>query len=427
MLRYHIWTIGCQMNKAYSEQLATDLLQLGFSHAENAEEADIIVVNSCVVRQSAENRVTARLNSLKQLKKRKPGLLVALTGCIVEPDASALRYRFPQVDLLLKPGESVPLLDLVKEKASGVINKQSIRSNGPCAFVTIIEGCDNFCSYCIVPYRRGRERSHPMHDIYSRVENLVRLGIKEVTLLGQNVDSYGHDLPGEPGLADLLNELNCINELSRIRFLTSHPKDMSEKLIQAVASLDKVCECISLPVQSGDNVILQEMGRVYTVQHYRELVERIKAVIPGVAISTDIIVGFPGETTDQFQGTYDLLSNVKFDVVHVAAYSPRPGTKASRELADDVPQLEKKRRLQEVEKLQEEIVTEINSSLQGQVVEILVEGKKKGKWWGRTRTGKLVFFSDETNRLGQLIDIEIEITSPWSLQGILRERESESC
>jgi tRNA-2-methylthio-N6-dimethylallyladenosine synthase len=253
-----------------------------------------------------------------------------------------------------------------------------------------------------------------------QVESLIERGVKEITLLGQNVDSYGHDLPDKPGLADLLRELNSIERLARIRFLTSHPKDMSRKLIETMASLGKVCEHISLPVQAGDDAILQAMGRGYTAHYYRELVERIHNVIPDVALATDVIVGFPGETEKQFQKTFALLSELRFDTVHVAAYSPRPDTTAARKLKDDIPLAEKRMRLQKVEELQESIASGINTELLGRTVEVLVEGKKKGKCYGRTRTGKLVFFEKNADYLGQLVNVEVKKTSPWSLQGLVK-------
>jgi len=288
-------------------------------------------------------------------------------------------------------------------------------------FVPIIQGCNNFCSYCIVPYRRGREMSRPVAEIVREVEELVHRGVKEVTLLGQNVDSYGHDLPDKPDLAHLLYELNAINRLVRIRFLTNHPKDMSARLINAVAQLDKVCENITLPVQSGDNEILKAMKRDYTVEHYRQLISEIRNKIPGVALSTDVIVGFPSESEPQFQHTADLLSKLRFDTVHVAAYSPRPGTFAAEKLADDVPFAEKCERLRKIEQMQERTATEINAGLLDETVEVLVEGRKKEKWQGRTRTDKLVFFSGSNDYSGRLAKIRIEKTSPWSLQGKIEE------
>ncbi|HEY49339.1 MAG TPA: tRNA (N6-isopentenyl adenosine(37)-C2)-methylthiotransferase MiaB [Dehalococcoidia bacterium] len=421
MAGYYIWTIGCQMNKADSDELATGLQRLGYRFVSSVEDADIVIINSCVVRQSAENSVISKLNSLLPLKDRNPDKVVALTGCMVDQDTAELKRRFPYVDLFLKPGESAALMELAGVRSPEPAQNIAPLPTPPSSFVTIIEGCDNFCSYCIVPYRRGKEKSRPVTEVFTQVESLVERGTREVTLLGQNVDSYGHDLPDRPSLADLLMELNSIAGLVRIRFLTSHPKDMNEELIQAVASLDKVCEYFSLPVQAGDDGVLQAMGRGYTVQQYRDLVEKIHTIVPGVAISTDVIVGFPGETEKQFQGTLDLLSATRFDTVHVAAYSPRPGTLASREFEDDIPLFEKRRRLHQVEELQKAVASEINARLLGQTVEILVEGEKKKRWWGRTRTGKLVFFDNDADRLGQLVEVEIEKTSPWSLQGVFKQ------
>jgi tRNA-2-methylthio-N6-dimethylallyladenosine synthase len=418
MTSYHIWTIGCQMNQADSEGLAASLERLGYQSAPEIEKADLIVLNTCVVRQSAENRVLGKLDSLKELKRLSPDTVIALAGCMVDSKVDQLKQRFPHVDLFLKPGQFNGLLELAKAQAPKISDTITTSALSPTAFVTIIEGCNNFCSYCIVPYRRGREKSHPVAELRCKVDSLVERGVKEITLLGQNVDSYGHDLPDKPGLADLLRELNSIERLTRIRFLTSHPKDMSPKIIQAVASLDKVCEHISLPVQAGDDEILQAMGRGYTVQSYRQLVEQIRHTIPTVALSTDVIVGFPGETEEQFRRTIDLLSDLRFDTVHVAAYSVRPGTLAAKKLKDNVSLSEKRRRLQQVEELQGKIASEINARLLGHTLEVLVEGKKKGKWYGRTRTDKLVFLENDADCLGQLVNVEVKKTSPWALQGL---------
>ncbi len=412
MSYYYIWTIGCQMNKAESERLGGYLEQVGYQATATAEEADIIVLNSCVVRQSAENRVINKLNALKSLKGSRPKLTLAVTGCLVNSDVDQLKQWFPYVDYFFKPGDYPPWME--KQNRLGAILPQH---PSPSTFVPIIQGCNNFCSYCIVPYRRGRERSRPIDEIACEVKELVHRGAKEVTLLGQNVDSYGRDLPDQPDLTDLLNELNVIDGLYRIRFLTNHPKDMSSRLIEAIAYRDKVCELICLPVQSANNDILTAMRRGYTAEQYCQLVTEIRSKIPGVALSTDVIVGFPSETQPQFQQTVNLLTELRFDTVHVAAYSPRPGTIAARKFEDNIPPGEKKRRLDKIEQLQESIATEINAQLLGRTVEVLVEGRKKGKWQGRTRSGKLVFFSGTGNYPGQLITIRIEKTSPWSLQG----------
>ncbi|MDZ4230621.1 MAG: tRNA (N6-isopentenyl adenosine(37)-C2)-methylthiotransferase MiaB [Dehalococcoidales bacterium] len=412
MPHYHIWTTGCQMNKAESDGLGSFFEQHGYRPAATTEQADIIVLNSCVVRQSAENRLVHKLNALKALKKARPGLTLAVTGCLVNSNTEELKKSFPHVDFFFKPGDYPQWLD---KSGAQILSRHPSHT----IYVPIIQGCDNFCSYCIVPYRRGREKSRPIAEIVCEVRDLARRGTREFTLLGQNVDSYGHDLPGQPDLADLLTELNTVDGLARLRFLTNHPKDMSDRLIEAVARLDRVCEQINLPVQSGDNDILKAMRRGYTAEHYSQLIDRIRSEIPGVALSTDVIVGFPGESEEQFRHTFDLLAGLRFDTVHVAAYSPRPQTIAARELEDSVPPDGKKRRLNLIEQLQEGIATEINAQLLGKAVEVLVEGKKKDRWQGRTRSDKLVFFSDNDDRTGQLVNVIIEHTSPWALQGSL--------
>ena len=411
MPNYHIWTIGCQMNQAESERLGSLFEHLGYQATDTVENADVVVLNSCVVRQSAENRVVNRIKALRPFIQTHPDITLAVTGCLVNSDAAKLEKAFPHVDYFFKAGNYPPWLEKPAEMAT------LPQGPSPATFVPIIQGCNNFCTYCVVPHRRGREISRTMTEIVCEVRELVKRGSKEITLLGQNVDSYGHDLPDRPDLADLLKELDTIDGLARIRFLTNHPKDMSDKLIDAIATLDKVCEQVSLPVQSGSDGILKLMKRGYNTAQYRRLVKKIQDTIPGVALSTDIIVGFPSETDSQFQETVHLLSEFRFDTVHVAAYSPRPGTPASRELEDDIPPAVKKDRLNTIEQLQGKIAAEINELLLGKKVEILVESRVKGKWQGRTRTGKLVFFSDSREYTGQLVKIRIEKTSPWSLQG----------
>ena len=407
----HIWTIGCQMNRAESERLGSLFEHLGYNITDTTEDADVIVLNSCVVRQHAENRVLNKIRALKPFARTHPDVTLAVTGCLVNSDTSRLKKEFPHVHHFFKPGDYPPWLE--KPAPPAVLPQQP----APGTYVPIIQGCNNFCAYCIVPYRRGREVSRPVAEIVCEVRELVRRGVKEATLLGQNVDSYGHDLPDKPDLADLLEKLNAIEGLVRIRFLTNHPKDMSDKLIEAVAGLDKVCEHISLPVQAGSDDILRLMRRGYTADEYRQLVRKIRGAVPGVALSTDVIVGFPTESAAQFQETVNLLSELRFDTVHVAAYSPRSGTIAARELKDDIPPEVKKERLNTIEQLQAGILAETNEKLRGETVEILVESRVKGKWQGRTRTDKLVFFRDSHDYMGKLANVRIEKTSPWSLQG----------
>ncbi len=461
-MRYFVWTVGCQMNKSDSERFAAGLEGIGLAPAERIEQADVIVVNTCSVRQSAEDRTISKIGSLKPLKRTKPGLTVVLAGCMVPREPNGLRDQLPLVDAFVRPGDLDALLSAVRERlpvreagresaprSSGdSVGGESPPANaldcpapahassGPARWVTVMQGCNKVCSYCIVPYRRGPERSRPMDELLSEVKGLVAQGAKEVTLLGQIVDTYGRDLPGQPDLADLFALLNGVEGLERIRFLTSHPKDMSDRIIEAVARLPKVCEHINLPVQSGDDEILEKMRRGYTADEYTALVARVREFVPGVSIATDIIVGMPGETEAQFERTYDLVRDLRCDVVHVAAFSPRKGTLAARR-PDDVPPEEKKRRLAMIEAAQERIASEINDALLGSTVEVLVEEQKKGKWGGRTRTNKLVFFTAVEGRgasrsaptldgasdwVGKLAMVRITKTSPWSLQGDLVSR-----
>jgi len=420
MKHYHIWTIGCQMNVADSRRTAEGLERLGYRWTKWAEEADLIVLNTCVVRQSAEDKVLGRLSSLKPLKKKHPEAVIAVMGCLVD-DITALKQDFSYVDAFLKPSDVEGLIQLVKEHRSSAANLQppisNIQSPISC-YVPVIQGCNRFCSYCIVRLRRGRERSRPVDEIVEEAGCLVKRGAREVTLLGQNVDAYGHDLPGQPDLADLLTAVHRIEDLWRIRFLTSHPADMKERIIDAVASLSKVCEHIEIPVQSGDDAVLKRMVRGYTVDQYCRLVAKIRERIPGVSLATDVIVGFPGEAEEQFMNTCKLLEETRLDVVHVAAYSPRPGTAASR-LPDDIPQEAKEPRCKIIEELQEDIAGEINQRFLGETVEVLIEEKHKGKWKGRTRTHKLVFFKDNGDWRGKLAQVKITWAGPWSMQGEL--------
>ena len=289
-------------------------------------------------------------------------------------------------------------------------------------YIPIIHGCDKFCSFCIIPYRRGREISRTIEDVVKEATLLARRGVKEVTLLGQNVDSYGHDLPGNVDLGDLLAAVNEIEKLERVRFLTSHPNDMSDHIIGAIADLDKVCEHVNLPFQAGDDGVLADMRRGYTNAEYREKIDRIRDRIPNVSLATDLIVGFCGETEDQFERTVELIRDIKFDKVHAAAYSTRPGTIAARLMRDDVPEEEKRRRLKVIEELQEEVSTEINSKLLGSTQEALVEGRRRGRLFGRNRNDKLVFFDSDDDLTGEMVSVRIERTSPWSLQGALVEK-----
>ena len=465
--KYHIWTIGCQMNVADSNHVAAELEKIGYEPAGEIDEADVVVLNTCVVRQTAEDKVLGKLGSLKPWRQARPDRTLALMGCMVGVNPSPrLVQSLPFVDVFMPPSEASPLINLLRQaeidaevveierrqlagryqlqdEAQPTGHAQSIRhlalsGEAPvAAYVPIVYGCSHACTFCIIPFRRGIERSRPVGEIVGEIRGLVDQGVREITLLGQIVDRYGYDWRGDLGnsatvgayavdrspdhetgdLADLLVAIHDIEGLWRIRFLTSHPNYMTDRILRAVADLPKVCEHIEVPIQAGSDEVLERMKRGYSNADYRALVQRIRRAIPDVAIHTDIIVGFCGETEKQFEETLSVLADLKLDKVHLARYSPRPGTVSARRLADDVPEDEKVRRHRVVEDLQEAVCAEINARQLGETVEILVEDQHKGKWRGRTRRNKLVFVESDLPLAGRLVDVEIVWTGPWSMQG----------
>jgi len=430
------------MNVADSQRVASELEKLGYRATRDAESADVIVLNTCVVRQSAEDKAYARLMSLKPLKAARPDLVLGLMGCLVGVrDASPLQKRFPFVDVFLPPSDPSKLIELLRARDGRAARGEDFeieqheietryelhdadlvlpvheRGNLVSAHVPIIYGCNHICTFCIIPYRRGRERSRSIGEIAAEARALVKQGVKEITLLGQIVDRYGYDVGDDPRLPDLLRVIHDIEGLERIRFLTSHPLFLTDELLDAIAALPKVCEHIEVPVQAGDDAMLAKMKRGYTVDDYRALSAKIRARVPNVSIATDIIVGMPGETEAQFLGTYHLLKELELDVAHVAMFSPRPNTVAAR-WDDDMPPDEKERRRKAIEDLQADIVATINAKFLGQTVEVLVEEKAKNRWKGRTRNNKLVFFEDAAREWkGKLAHVKIEWTGPWSMIG----------
>jgi tRNA-2-methylthio-N6-dimethylallyladenosine synthase len=423
--RFHLWTIGCQMNEADSAKIAATLQEAGYAPTADEEDADIVILNSCVVRQAAEDKVSGKLNSLIRLKRERPDLAVVLTGCMVTNQQERLRQRFPHVDLFFDPSDFAKLEQIAPEVGELADDLALLPHyyadpvapvSNVAAYIPIIYGCNFLCSYCIVPYRRGQEHSRPLAEIVAEVEHLVARGVREVTLLGQTVNAYGHDLPESPGLADLLRAVDAVPGLDRLRFLTSHPKYMSDDIIDTMAALPSVCEHMNLPVQAGDDDVLRRMRRTYSRDYWIDRIAYTRRSMPGVTIATDIIVGFPGETEAQFLQTRDLLERVRCEKVHLAMYSPRPGTLSAR-WDDDVPAEEKHRRHLELERLQERIQTEINATRLGEVYEVLVEGRAKGRWTGRTRGNTLIHFDDERELTGKLVDVRVTSTSPWYLLG----------
>jgi tRNA-2-methylthio-N6-dimethylallyladenosine synthase len=448
MKKYHVWTEGCQMNVADSQRLGSALEHLGYEFTCKAEDADVIVLNTCVVRQSAEDKAYGRLSSLRPLKSKNPGLVVNLMGCLVgirEPER--LRARYPYVDVFSPPSDPGPLISYLTQgevkiqekrdtddrfvemdgvpstypektmwpKGSSLLPERE-RGKTVSVHLPVVLGCSHACTFCIIPSRRGAERSRLADEIETEAVSLVGQGVKEVTLLGQIVDRYGKDQPGGPDLATLLRRLNEIEGLERIRFLTSHPNYFGEDLMKSMAELPKVMPHIEIPIQAGDDEILKNMRRGYTQADYRRKVTEIRERIPGCSIATDIIVGFPGESEEQFMKTYYLLEDLRMDVAHLARYSTRPGTVGERLFQDDMPEEEKMRRFRMLEDLQEKISGEINAGYLGKKAEVLFEEKVKGRWRGRTPTNKLVFVESEEALRGQVRSVMVTWTGPWSMQ-----------
>ena len=503
--RFHVWTLGCQMNRSDSEEMAGRLLAAGCEEAPSFEAADLVVINTCAIREGAEQKVIGRQGHLTRLKSANPGLRVVLTGCAVrEAERDGLQRRYPAVDLFLRPDEEPELVDrlglasaqgaigalgavgavgavgatttvgrtvvgvaerLAGTRARAVGEGTVARGSTISAWLPIIYGCDKTCTYCIVPFSRGPERSRPFDDIVDEARALAAAGYREVTLLGQNVNSYGHDLApearfahvdaerwagrrldlhGRPDLAELIRAIDGLRTadghpaIPRLRFVTSHPWDLSDRLIAALADCPSVCEHLHLPVQSGDDAVLRRMGRQYTIEHYRERLDRIREAVPGITVSTDVIVGFCGETEEQFQRTLRVLEEVRYDQVFAAAYSPRPGTPATR-LADDVPADIKRRRLNELLAVQEGIGHARNQAWLGRDVEVLVDTITPARTHahdvdegagaaassqadgvglsGRTRGNKLVHLTGEPTLLGREVTVRIAHAGPYALRG----------
>ena len=506
---FFVWTLGCQMNKSDSEEMAGRLLTAGCAEAPSMDAADVVVINTCAIREAAEAKVVGRQGHLGRLKAANPGLRVVLTGCSVrEANRAGLARRYPAVDLFLRPDEEPELVDrlglasaqapvgaiamtaattmvkgaavsdathLVRARADAVAGGAVSRGSVIAAWLPIIYGCDKTCTYCIVPFSRGPERSRPFDEILDEARGLAAAGFREVTLLGQNVNSYGHDLPAEarfadattertvgrhqdrgsrPDLAALIRAVDGIRAadgtpaIPRLRFVTSHPWDLSDRLVEAMAACPSVCESLHLPVQSGSDAMLRRMGRQYTIEHYLERLGRIREAVPGIALSTDVIVGFCGETEAEYEDTLRLLETVRYDQVFAAAYSERPGTPATR-LADDVPAAEKRRRLVALLGIQEEIGLERNRAWLGRRAEVLVErvvpprthdhdhedqdaeGTAESRdafahlpegqvhLAGRSRENKLVHVPGSPSLLGELVRVAVDHAGPYALRGLL--------
>lgn len=433
---YHIVTYGCQMNEHDTEVLSGILEQLGYQWTDRLDAADVLLLNTCCVREKAENKVIGHLGELKKLKQQNPDLVIGVCGCMAQQEgiAEKIRRQTPHVDLVFGTHNIHRLPELLAlaregnstvieiwEKEKGIVEAMPMkRAGGVKAYVTITYGCNNFCSYCIVPYVRGRERSRDPQAVYEEVKELTEKGFKEVMLLGQNVNSYGKDLANKVDFADLLRSLEDVQGLERIRYMTSHPRDFSDKLVETIKASRKVCEHFHLPIQSGSNAILKKMNRGYTREYYLELVQKIKEAVPKATLTTDIIVGFPGETEEDFQDTLDVVTKAEFDTAFTFLYSPRSGTPAAK--WEQVPEEAKKERFQRLLELQNRISIAKNRQLLGQVEEVLVEGPSKtneARLTGRTRGNKVVVLEGDESIIGKTVPVKIIEAQTWSLVGEL--------
>ncbi len=438
-VRYNIETFGCQMNENDSERLSGMLSEMGYSECSERRDSDLIIFNTCCVRENAEQKVYGHLGALKKLKETNPNLIIAICGCMMQQKevvdhikktykhvdiifGTHNLYKFPELLNTAITTKST-IIDVWDSTGSIAENMPIARKDNIKAWVTVMYGCNNFCSYCIVPYVRGRERSRSLEEIKNEVEKLAEDGCKEITLLGQNVNSYGKDLEGDLTFAGLLRELNKIQGIERIRFMTSHPKDLSDELIYAMRDCEKVCEHLHLPVQSGSSKVLDEMNRKYKKEQYLELIEKVKSNIQGIALSTDIIVGFPGETEEDFNETLDVVAKARFDMAYTFLYSKRTGTPAAKN-PEQIPESVKKQRFDKLLELQNTISKEINDQLLGKEMEVLVEGLSKSSkttYTGRTRENKIVNFKGSPDMIGKLVKVKIDEIQTWSLLGKVAE------
>lgn len=431
---YYIITLGCQMNDHDSELLAGQLEGEGLLPAPDFNAADLLIINTCAVRKKPEDKVSTLLGELLSWKKERPNRMLAVGGCMVQQRevADRIARKFRHIDIIFGTHVLPHFLRLLEiagstgkmivEIGEEDLEREGLpvsRKNRFRAWVPVIYGCNNFCSYCIVPHVRGREHSRPLHRIVNEVKSLGKSGYREVTLLGQNVNAYGKDLTGENSFHLLLDELSKVPEISRIRYMTSHPRDFEERIIEVIARSENICEHFHLPIQSGSNRILEKMNRGYTREYYVHLVETIRDYVPAAAITTDFIIGFPGEEEEDFMDTMALIDQIRFDAAFSFLYSERRGTPASK-MGSKIPRKVKRERIMALNEKQQEIGLQINSELIGSVEEILVEGVSKNdphKLTGRTRTNKLVHFEGNPGMEGELIDLRIGQAGTWHLSG----------
>ncbi len=436
----YIETFGCQMNKSDSEHMLGLLDDIGYSQIEDIRDADLMILNTCAIRENAEDKVFSYLGAWKKIKDKRPGTMIAVGGCVAQDEGASLQRRVPYVDIVFGTHNLHRLPDLVlkaratnqsvcevfQELPEDLPEIPVIRQSAISAWVSIIYGCDYNCTYCIVPFVRGREKSREIDVIANEIEGLGLGGYKEVTLLGQNVTAYGHDLDPKIHLGHLIERIGTIDQIKRIRFLTGHPRDLNSEIIDAVKNVESACEYFHLPIQSGDDRTLRRMARGYTVDFYKRVIDQIRTKMPNASISTDIIVGFPGETEQEFMNSINLIEELQFDAANTAAYSPRPHTPAS-DWEGQLSQAEKFERLRFLNSVVTDVAHKINKSYVGRRQQILVEGRSDRhpeRFMGRTGTNKIVNFEGKESMIGQLVDVDIITANPWALRGTLPESDS---
>ncbi len=428
------------MNENDSEKIAGMLESMGFEESGSVEDSDMVVFNTCCVRGSAEQKIYGRIGALKGLKKIRPQMIVAVGGCMAQQKgiAESISKRFPFIDIIFgthnlhnipsliskRISEGAPVLEIAEDSLCAVEGMPVRRKDNITAYVTIMQGCSNFCSYCVVPYVRGGERSRKPENIIEEIRGLAGGGTKEIMLLGQNVNSYGSDIFGKPVFDDLLRRIDTIAGIERVRFMTSHPKDLSDGLISAMKECAKICEHIHLPVQAGSTHILEQMNRGYTRQQYLDLIDKIRDNIPSVSLTTDILVGFPGESEDDFDDTLELVKKVCFDTAYTFIYSSRSGTPAA-DFAGQIPHMTKMDRFRRLVSLQNSISRRINEGMRGKEFEVIVEGASRTdpkRYTGRTRSNKIVNMDGSPDLIGRTVVVKIEEAGTWSLDGKVRNK-----
>lgn len=430
---YIIETYGCQLNESDSEHFAGQLEQLGYRAVTSVDDAEVILLNTCCVRESAENKVYGKIGELKHLKEQNPERIIAVTGCMAQKNQDAMFKRAPHIDLIVGTQNIHLLTNMIKKREDHRGHYMEVemdgfsfqdlpakRVNNIFAWVPIMNGCNKFCTYCIVPYVRGREISRSVADIVQEIHELDQQGYREITLLGQNVNSYGHDFNNGTDFSTLLRAINDTEHIRRIRYMTSHPKDMTKEMITTISECDKVVSQIHLPIQSGSNALLKKMNRGYTREHYLDLIAYVREVMPDATLTTDLIVGFPGETEEMHQETLDLLKQVQYDMAYTFIYSRRSGTPAAT-MENQIPLPEKKRRLQELLEVQNEISLALNKKMEGHSYDIIVEGPTRNdpnNWYGRTSGNKMILWPKQANiHVGDVVQAMVDTAQTWILKG----------